>query len=125
MTWTDIADVVAGISLTLGAGLSLIAALGMVRFPDLLSRVHAATKPQVLGLMLVLLGVALRLRDVTSIGLLLLVVLFQLATAPIASHMVGRASFRAGQVRADLLVVDELSDVLESPEDLDAQRGAP
>ena len=42
--------------------------------------------------------------------------LFQLVTTPIASHMVGRASFRAGQVREDLLVVDELSDVLPGDE---------
>lgn len=125
MTWTEVADAAAAISLLLGAGLSLIAALGMVGFPDLLSRVHAASKPQVLGLLLVLLGVALRLRDITSIGLLLLVALFQLATAPIASHMVCRSSFRAGQVQADLLIVDELSDVLESQDRLEDQRGAP
>jgi multicomponent Na+:H+ antiporter subunit G len=40
------------------------------------------------------------------------VALFQLVTSPIASHMVGRASFRAGQVHRDLLVVDELTEVL-------------
>jgi multicomponent Na+:H+ antiporter subunit G len=44
--------------------------------------------------------------------LLALVALFQLVTSPIASHMVGRASFRAGQVRQDLLVVDELTNLL-------------
>jgi len=67
----------------------------------------------VLGLLLVLLGVGLRLREPAVIGVLLLVALSQLVTSPIATHMVGRASFRAGQVRRDLLVVDELSDKLE------------
>jgi multicomponent Na+:H+ antiporter subunit G len=122
MAWTDVADAVAAALLTLGCVLSLLAALGMVRLPDLLSRMHAATKPQVLGLALVLLGVALRLRDIRSLGLLALVLLFQLATTPIASHMVGRAAFRAGQVRRELLVVDDLSDVIEGHQE---PRGAP
>lgn len=122
MTWTTVADVASAVCLLLGASLSFVAALGMLRFPDLLSRIHSATKPQVLGLVLVLLGVELRLRDEATAGLLAIVVLFQLATSPIASHMVARASFRAGQVRTDLLVVDELSEVLDGHEE---PRGAP
>lgn len=116
MTWRAVADVTAAVCLLVGALLALIAAIGILRFPDVLTRMHSATKPQVLGLLLVLLGLGLRLRDVRSIGLLALVALFQLVTSPIASHMVGRASFRAGQVRRDLLVVDELSEVLSRPE---------
>jgi multicomponent Na+:H+ antiporter subunit G len=117
MNWPAIADVAAATCLVLGALLTLIAAIGILRFPDVLTRMHSATKPQVLGLLLVLLGLGLRLRDERSIGLLALVALFQLVTSPIASHMVGRASFRAGQVRRDLLVVDELSDVLAEREE--------
>jgi multicomponent Na+:H+ antiporter subunit G len=116
MTWSGVADVAASVCLVLGAMLTLIASIGILRFPDVLTRMHSATKPQVLGLLLVLLGLGLRLRDPGSIGLLALVALFQLVTSPIASHMVGRASFRAGQVRRDLLVVDELSDALRPPE---------
>jgi multicomponent Na+:H+ antiporter subunit G len=112
MSFTGIADVGAGLCLLLGALLTLIAAIGVLRFPDLLTRMHSTTKPQVLGLLLVLLGLGLRLREPAAIGLLLLVALSQLVTTPIASHMVGRASFRAGQVRGDLLVVDELSQAL-------------
>ena len=125
MTWSALsaaADVAAAACLVLGVLLSLIAAIGILRFPDVLTRMHSATKPQVLGLLLVLLGLALRLRDASSLGLLALVALFQLVTSPIASHMVGRASFRAGQVDADRLVVDELSGVLEKQEE---PRGAP
>jgi multicomponent Na+:H+ antiporter subunit G len=117
MTWAAVADVAAAACLVTGALLALIAAIGILRFPDVLTRMHSATKPQVLGLLLVLLGLGLRLRDVRSLGLLALVAVFQLVTSPIASHMVGRASFRAGQVRRDLLVVDELSEVLENQED--------
>jgi multicomponent Na+:H+ antiporter subunit G len=117
VTWGTAADVAAAACLLVGALLALVAAIGILRFPDVLTRMHSATKPQVLGLLLVLLGLGLRLRDVRSIGLLALVALFQLVTSPIASHMVGRASFRAGQVRRDLLVVDELSEVLPRVEE--------
>lgn len=124
-SWDTVLDVLSGTALVLGSALALVAAIGMVRFPDLLTRMHSATKPQVLGLFLVLLGVSLALRDRTSTGLLALVAVFQLATAPIASHMVARASVRSGQLRADLLIVDELSDepVLEdAPDDPPVQR---
>ncbi len=120
MSWTAVADVAAAACLLVGALLSLIAAIGILRFPDVLTRMHSATKPQVLGLLLVLLGLGLRLRDPGSVGMLALVALFQLATTPIASHMVGRASFRAGQVRHDLLVVDELTEVLPHADDSEA-----
>ena len=103
-------DVVAAVCLVAGALLSLSAGVALLRFPDLLSRMHAATKPQVLGLLLVLLGCGLRLRDTVDVTTLLLVALFQLGTAPVAAHMVGRAAYRARQVRADLLVTDELAD---------------
>jgi multicomponent Na+:H+ antiporter subunit G len=108
----DIADVIAAAFLVVGALLTLIAAIGILRFADVLTRMHSATKPQVLGLLLIMVGLGLRLRDPGTIGLLALVALFQLVTTPIASHMVGRASFRAGQVRQDQLVVDELTHVL-------------
>jgi multicomponent Na+:H+ antiporter subunit G len=117
MSWTAVADVAAAACLLVGALLSLVAAIGILRFPEVLTRMHSATKPQVLGLLLVLLGLGLRLRDPGAVGMLALVALFQLATTPIASHMVGRASFRAGQVRHDLLVVDELTEVLPHADD--------
>jgi multicomponent Na+:H+ antiporter subunit G len=121
MSWSTPFDVAAAVCILLGAALTLIAAIGQVRMPDLLSRMHAATKPQVLGTVLIVVGLSLRLRDPGVVGLLLLVVLLQMATSVVSSHMVGRASFRAGQVRDDLLVVDELSDeqLREEP------RGAP
>jgi multicomponent Na+:H+ antiporter subunit G len=122
-TVADVADLVAAVCLGIGALLTLIAAIGILRFPDVLTRMHSATKPQVLGLLLVLVGLGLRLRDPGTIGLLALVALFQLVTSPIASHMVGRASFRAGQVRRDLLVVDELTDVLPHEEQHSTERG--
>jgi multicomponent Na+:H+ antiporter subunit G len=105
-----LADVVAGACLIAGALLSVAAGVGLLRFPDLLSRMHAATKPQVLGLLLILTGAALRLHNTIDVTTLVLVGLFQLATAPVSAHMVGRAVYRARLVRPDELVVDELAD---------------
>ena len=107
--WTTVADVASAVCLLGGAFFALAAGVGAVRFPDLLSRMHAATKPQVLGLVLVLVGLALRLREGGAVWALVLVAVFQMLTAPVAAHMVGRAGFRTGKVRQDLLVVDELS----------------
>ncbi|MEH3032642.1 MAG: monovalent cation/H(+) antiporter subunit G [Aeromicrobium erythreum] len=101
-------DVLAGACLLLGSALALVAGIGLVRFPDVLTRMHAATKPQTLGLLLVLLGLALRLQSVGVAVTLALVAAFQLLTAPVAAHMVGRAAFRTGFVDRDQLVVDEL-----------------
>lgn len=110
MSWSTIADVAAAVCLIGGALLAFAAGVGVLRFPDLLSRMHAGTKPQVLGLVLVLVGLSLRLRSGGAVWALVLVALFQMLTAPVAAHLVGRAGYRTGKVRRDLLVVDELTE---------------
>ncbi|MDJ0339974.1 monovalent cation/H(+) antiporter subunit G [Streptomyces sp. H10-C2] len=112
MSWGTLCDWAAEGCLLLGAALCFVAGIGLLRLPDTLTRMHAATKPQVLGLLLVLLGVALRLRSWVDLGTLVLIGTFQLMTVPVAAHMVGRAAYRTGQVRSDQLVVDELDDHL-------------
>lgn len=93
-----IADVAGLLCLFGGAVLCLAAAVGLLRFGDLLTRMHAGTKPQVLGVLLVLLGMGLRMRSLPDVGMLLLIAAFQLLTIPVGAHMVGRAGFRTGQV---------------------------
>ncbi|MGH3934427.1 MAG: monovalent cation/H(+) antiporter subunit G [Pseudonocardiaceae bacterium] len=99
-------NLLSAILLIAGATFCLLGALGLVRFPDLPSRLQAATKPQTLGLLLVLLGTALRL-DLEDAATLGLVALFQVLTAPVISQLIGRAAYRVGSMRRDL-VVDEL-----------------
>lgn len=98
MSWTAVADVVGLLLLMVGGLLCLAAAIGLVRFPNLLTRMHAATKPQALGVLLVLLGVGLRTRSGLDVGMLVLIGVFQMLTIPVGAHMVGRAGFRTGQV---------------------------
>ncbi len=108
-TWTTVADVAAGACLLGGSFLAFAAGVGVLRFPDLLARMHAATKPQTLGLVLVLAGLALRIRSAPAVWALVLVAIFQMATAPVAAHLVGRAGYRTGKVPSETLVVDELT----------------
>ena len=101
-------DVLALGCLLAGAFLCLTAGLGLVRFPDVLSRMHAGTKPQVLGVLLVMVGGAIRLQGMAAAWMLLLVAAFQLLTAPVSAHMISRVAYRRRHVRRDLLLVDEL-----------------
>ena len=107
--WASILDIAAGVLLVGGAILSLAAAVGLVRFPDALSRLHAATKPQILGLVLVVAALALSQRSWAALLLLTPVIVLQMLTAPISAHMVGRAGYRTGDFDASTLVVDELA----------------
>ena len=113
MSIDDILDLIAAICLVFGAFLSLAAGVGLLRFPDALSRLHAATKPQVLGLLFVVTAIALGARSWSALLALLPVLLFQVLTAPISAHMVGRAGYRHGTFRKDIMFTDELEEVIE------------
>ena len=104
----SVADVVASVCLVAGCFLCLTAGLGLIRFPDVLNRMHAATKPQVLGVLLVMTGAVIRLAGQPIVWMLVLVGVFQLLTAPVSAHMVSRIAYRRRHVRRDLLLVDEL-----------------
>jgi multicomponent Na+:H+ antiporter subunit G len=106
-----VADVISAVLMLLGALSCLLGAFGLARLPDLAARLQAATKPQTLGLALVLLGTALRV-ELASAVTLALVVLFQVITAPVISQLVGRAAYRSGAIPEGNVVVDELADRL-------------
>ena len=107
MNWTQVADVLGEVCLVTGSLFVLIAAIGIRRFPDLLTRLHAAAKPQVVGLIFLMTGVSLTVRVPMVIWTCILVVLFQLITAPISALMAARAGFRTGQVNSSDLYMDE------------------
>ena len=102
-------DVLSAVLMLTGVALTVIAAVGLVRLPDLFSRMHAATKTTTLGLALVLLGAALRVENGGDAAKLLLVGAFTFLTAPVGAHVLGRSAYRAG-TGVDGLVVDELRD---------------
>lgn len=112
-------DILTAVLLIVGALLSLVAAIGLLRFDDLLSRMHAGTKPQVLGLICVMLAVAIRNPGFAAAGTIVLVIGFQLLTVPVSAHMVGRAAYRAESVSPGFLVVDELADAVNRADEQD------
>ena len=109
-------DIVTAVLVLGGSTLALTAAIGVVRFPDTLTRMHAATKPQVLGLLLVLAGAAIRLRGNVDVGMVILTGLFTLITAPVVANRVGQLAYREQNVRDDLLTKDEMREFAENGE---------
>lgn len=103
------------ILILIGALLCLTAAIGLLRFRDVPTRLHAATKPQVLGLILICVAIALALESWPVAAFLVPVVLIQLATAPMSAHMVGRQAYRNGTIDEQSLVVDEFADDQRTP----------
>jgi multicomponent Na+:H+ antiporter subunit G len=110
----DVLDLLGAFLVLLGCFLCFAAALGLLRFPDVISRMHAATKPQTLGLILLAAGVEVSLRTWASFGTLVLIAALQLATAPVSAHLVGRTVYRTDQLRHDLLTRDDLATDLEA-----------
>lgn len=109
-------DVITAILVLGGAALALTAAIGVVRFPDTLSRMHAASKPQVLGLLLVLAGAAIQLRGQADVGIVILTGLFTVITAPVVANRVGQLAYREQNIRDDLLTRDEMLEFADGGE---------
>ncbi len=105
-------DLIAAILLLAGSFFCFSAAVGIVRFPDVMTRLHAVTKPQVFGLILISAAVALSLRSWPVTALLLLVIIFQIVTAPASAHMVSRTAYRTGLWNTKEAVIDQLADDL-------------
>jgi multicomponent Na+:H+ antiporter subunit G len=105
-------EIVASIFILVGALLALIAATGLQRFGDVFARMHAATKPATLGLVLALIGAALVVPTPGPVAKLVLVIIFQFLTAPVGAHLVGRSSFRAGTELHPSTNFDDLSSQL-------------
>ncbi len=109
---TGLFDLLGSVLLLGGAILCLGAAVTLIRFPDLLSKLHGITKPQVLGILMITIGIAISLRTWYATCICLLILVMQLATAPVAGTMVSRSAYRSGLVDPDKLVVDELAEDL-------------
>lgn len=102
-------DLIDSVLILLGAFFMLVAAIGVVRMPDLLIRMHAATKAGTLGAGLLLVAVALHFGETSVTLRAVSVIVFLFLTAPIAAHMIGRAAYCEGEVKLwDRTVVDEL-----------------
>ncbi len=87
------AEVIAQVFMLIGAIFTFLAALGVVRFPDLFMRMHSNTKSATMGVGFIMLGVSVYFNDITVTARALAVILFLLITAPISSHLLARAAY--------------------------------
>jgi len=109
---------VAALLLT-GTFLMVLTGIGLIRFPDVFCRMHAAGKAGTLGVVLIVLGVAVNFagtqQDVWLRGIL--AVFFQLLTAPAATHLLARACYICEYPLSERTAVDELRGYLPSRPD--------
>ena len=95
--------------LALGTFFSLVAAIGVLRFPDLFLRMHCSAKSATLGVSCIMLGAAVHFGDLVSYTKAVAAIVFLLVSAPVATHVLARAAFYAGVPLWKGTLSDELS----------------
>ncbi len=85
-----------------------VAAVGVLRMPDLLTRMHAATKAGTLGAGLLLLTVAVVYDELAITMRAVATIVFLVLTAPVAAHVIGRAAYLVGVRLWEHTIIDEL-----------------
>ena len=88
---STVLDVLSAVLLIGGTLLALIASIGLLRLPDTLARMHAATKPATLGVAMCAIGAVVQVNDASTITKILVIVVLQLVAAPVGAHVLGRA----------------------------------
>ncbi len=97
-----------GILLLLGSVFVLVAALGVIRLPDLYSRMHAASKAGAVGGGLILLAVAVLSQDVSVAVRAIVGIIFLVLTTPLAAHLLARSAYVAQNRPSGADVVDDI-----------------
>lgn len=110
----DPREIISALVVLAGALLTLASSIGMLRFRDTLSRMHPAAKPQVLGLLFILVGAGIRVFPNIDIGMLILAAIFAVCTAPVIANRVGNVAYResaeAGTITHEAPVLATLRD---------------
>ena len=94
--------------IVIGAAFNLIAALGLIRLPDIYTRMHAASKAGTLGSGVLLIALGIQAGDIGIFTRSLAGVAFFLLTAPISAHLLAKASYAMGYRLTDQSVMDEM-----------------
>jgi multicomponent Na+:H+ antiporter subunit G len=90
-----------------GSLLVFLAAVGVVRFDDVLARMHALAKASTLGVLLLLFGAAISLDHPNDVTSLVLAALLQVLVSPPASNLLSRAVYLAEGIPSRIDTVDE------------------
>ena len=99
--------VASAVLLVIGAAFVAIAALGLVRLPDVYLRMHSVAKAGTLGCGFILTGVVLARPELGVVLRVVGALLFLVSTAPVATHVIGRAAHRTGCTQSDTTVLDQ------------------
>lgn len=110
MILTTVQTVLGAACLAAGVALFVVAAVGLIRFPDAYTRLTAVTKSATLGICLILLGVLILDPGVAAAVTLLLAIALQLMTAPVGGFALSRATFRSGAPLPPGVQYDELAE---------------
>ena len=113
---SGVADVITSVLLLAAVTFVLLGCIGLYRFDDVFSRIHAATKSITLGVILVAAGAALQLRDPGDTAKLAVAAVLQMISAPVTAHIIGRAAYWTGTELSPETVVDQLADADLDPE---------
>ena len=98
-----------GTLLVLGAAFTLLATIGVVRLPDLYTRMYAASKAGAVGGGLILLAVAVLSQDAAVSVRAIIGVMFVLLTTPVSAHLLARASYLTGYRPCNDTVIDDIA----------------
>ena len=98
-----------------GTAASFLAAVGILRMPDLYMRVQVATKATTLGVSCLVVAAAFTFTDRSMVTNAILIVAFLFLTAPVAGHMIGRSAYASGIPLWEHSVVDELRTATNKP----------
>lgn len=88
-----LAAIATGVLMLLGGAFCLLGAVGLLRMPDVYTRLQAATKTGTLGVGCLMLGIAIHFADLGVAVRALLVIAFLFLTAPVAGHVIARAAY--------------------------------
>ncbi len=101
------ADLVTAVLWLAGSAFALLSALGVLRMPDVFTRMQASTKASTLGLGCLLIGAGIQLGDFASFIRVASIGAFVLLTTPVAGHVIARASYFADVPLWEGTVLDE------------------
>lgn len=100
-------DLATAVCLVGGGVFAFVAALGLLRMPDVFIRMHAATKAGTLGVGLIMAAVAIHFGEAGVLIRAVAGIAFLIITAPVAAHLIGRAAYREGVAMWEGTVIDE------------------
>lgn len=109
----DIVLYAGGALLLVGAAFTLLATIGVIRLPDLYTRMHAASKAGAVGGGLILLAVALLSQDAAVALRAIIGIVFLLLTTPVAAHLLARATHLVGYRPCNETVIDDITRKVE------------